>query len=158
MVLLYAQFLGIGIDMPQISRSALVPFSAEHMYKLVNDVISYPSFLPGCVGSRIISHSSDEMTASVEVSKAGISKTFITKNALEDNKRIQMQLVEGPFRTLSGGWQFIPLSADACKIEFHLDFEFTNKLIELAFGKIFKELANNMVQAFTSRAKVVYRV
>ncbi|ATG16784.1 Persistence and stress-resistance toxin PasT [Providencia alcalifaciens] len=158
MVLLYAQFLGIGIDMPQISRSALVPFSAEQMYKLVNDVISYPSFLPGCVGSRIISHSSDEMTASVEVSKAGISKTFITKNALEDNKRIQMQLVEGPFRTLSGGWQFIPLSADACKIEFHLDFEFTNKLIELAFGKIFKELANNMVQAFTSRAKVVYRV
>ncbi|MTC70036.1 type II toxin-antitoxin system RatA family toxin [Providencia sp. wls1919] len=158
MVLLYAQFLGIGIDMPQISRSALVPFSAEQMYKLVNDVISYPSFLPGCVGSRIISQNSDEMTASVEVSKAGISKTFITKNALEDNKRIQMQLVEGPFRTLSGGWQFIPLSADACKIEFHLDFEFTNKLIELAFGKIFKELANNMVQAFTSRAKVVYRV
>ncbi|HHR6131872.1 type II toxin-antitoxin system RatA family toxin [Providencia rettgeri] len=144
--------------MPQISRSALVPFSAEQMYKLVNDVISYPSFLPGCVGSRIISQNSDEMTASVEVSKAGISKTFITKNALEDNKRIQMQLVEGPFRTLSGGWQFIPLSADACKIEFHLDFEFTNKLIELAFGKIFKELANNMVQAFTSRAKVVYRV
>lgn len=158
MVLLYAQFLGIGIDMPQISRSALVPFSAEQMYKLVNDVISYPSFLPGCVGSRIISQNSNEMTASVEVSKAGISKTFITKNALEDNKRIQMQLVEGPFRTLSGGWQFIPLSADACKIEFHLDFEFTNKLIELAFGKIFKELANNMVQAFTSRAKVVYRV
>ncbi|EUD00935.1 ribosome-associated toxin RatA of RatAB toxin-antitoxin module [Providencia alcalifaciens] len=158
MVLLYAQFLGIGIDMPQISRSALVPFSAEQMYKLVNDVISYPSFLPGCVGSRIISQNSEEMTASVEVSKAGISKTFITKNALEDNKRIQMQLVEGPFRTLSGGWQFIPLSADACKIEFHLDFEFTNKLIELAFGKIFKELANNMVQAFTSRAKVVYRV
>ncbi|HEQ1857587.1 type II toxin-antitoxin system RatA family toxin [Providencia alcalifaciens] len=144
--------------MPQISRSALVPFSAEQMYKLVNDVVSYPSFLPGCVGSRIISQNSDEMTASVEVSKAGISKTFITKNALEDNKRIQMQLVEGPFKTLSGGWQFIPLSADACKIEFHLDFEFTNKLIELAFGKIFKELANNMVQAFTSRAKVVYRV
>ncbi|EFB72044.1 type II toxin-antitoxin system RatA family toxin [Providencia rustigianii] len=158
MVLLYAQFLGIGIDMPQISRSALVPFSAEQMYKLVNDVISYPSFLPGCVGSRIISHSPDEMTASVEVSKAGISKTFITKNALEDNKRIHMQLVEGPFSKLTGGWQFIPLSDDACKIEFHLDFEFSNKLIELAFGKIFKDLANNMVQAFTSRAKVVYRV
>ncbi|MFB9996943.1 Ribosome association toxin RatA [Providencia rustigianii] len=144
--------------MPQISRSALVPFSAEQMYKLVNDVISYPSFLPGCVGSRIISHSPDEMTASVEVSKAGISKTFITKNALEDNKRIHMQLVEGPFSKLTGGWQFIPLSDDACKIEFHLDFEFSNKLIELAFGKIFKDLANNMVQAFTSRAKVVYRV
>ncbi len=79
-MVLYAQFLGIGIDMPQISRSALVP-SAEQMYKLVNDVISYPSFLPGCVGSRIISHSSEEMTASVEVSKAGISKTLSQKCA-----------------------------------------------------------------------------
>ena len=157
-MVLYAQFLGIGIDMPQISRSALVPFSAEQMYKLVNDVISYPSFLPGCVGSRIISHHDDEMTAAVEVSKAGISKTFVTKNILEDNKCIHMQLVEGPFSKLSGGWRFIPLSADACKIEFHLDFEFTNKLIELAFGKVFKELANNMVQAFTLRAKVVYSV
>ena len=157
-MVLYAQFLGIGIDMPQISRSALVPFSAEQMYKLVNDVISYPSFLPGCVGSRIISHHDDEMTAAVEVSKAGISKTFVTKNILENNQCIHMQLVEGPFSKLSGGWRFIPLSADACKIEFHLDLEFTNKLIELAFGKVFKELANNMVQAFTLRAKDVYSV
>ncbi|EKT55801.1 type II toxin-antitoxin system RatA family toxin [Providencia sneebia] len=144
--------------MPQISRSALVPFSAEQMYNLVNDVVAYPSFLPGCVGSRIISHQDDEMTAAVEVSKAGISKTFVTKNTLENNKCIHMQLVEGPFRKLAGGWHFIPLSPDACKIEFQLDFEFSNKLIELAFGKIFKELANNMVQAFTVRAKDVYRV
>lgn len=50
------------------------------------------------------------------------------------------------------------MSADACRIEFHLDFEFTNKLIELAFGRIFKELASNMVQAFTTRAKEVYSV
>jgi hypothetical protein len=57
-----------------------------------------------------------------------------------------------------GGWKFTPLSADACRIEFHLDFEFTNKLIELAFGRIFKELASNMVQAFTTRAKEVYSV
>ena len=99
--------------MPQISRSALVPFSATQMYQLVNDVSAYPAFLPGCVGSR-------------------------------------------PFRKLLGGWHFIPLSDDACKVELHLDFEFTNKLVELAFGKVFKELAGNMVQAFTSRAKEVY--
>ena len=69
-----------------------------------------------------------------------------------------MHLVDGPFKKLMGGWTFTPLSADACRIEFHLDFEFTNKLIELAFGRIFKELASNMVQAFTTRAKEVYSV
>ena len=135
--------------MPQISRTALVPFSAEQMYQLVNDVKSYPDFLPGCTGSRVLELGPTQMTAAVDVSKAGISKTFTTRNTLTSNQSILMSLVDG-------GWKFIPLSPEACKIEFHLDFEFTNKLIEMAFGRIFKELAANMVQAFTSRAKEVY--
>ncbi|MGM3191088.1 type II toxin-antitoxin system RatA family toxin [Dickeya dadantii subsp. dieffenbachiae] len=142
--------------MPKISRSALVPFSAEQMYKLVNDVSSYPAFLPGCTGSRVLSSSRSEMTAAVDVSKAGISKTFTTRNTLIDNQCILMQLVDGPFRQLTGDWRFTPLSDEACKVELNLDFEFKNVLIEMAFGKIFKELANNMVQAFTLRAKEVY--
>lgn len=144
--------------MPQIHRSALVPFSAEQMYQLVNDVHSYPEFLPGCTGSRVLTATPNEMTAAVEVAKAGISKTFTTRNTLLDNQSINMQLVDGPFRTLMGGWKFTALSPEACKVELHLDFEFTNKLIELAFGKIFKELAGSMVQAFTQRAKEVYSV
>ncbi len=144
--------------MPQISRTALVPYSAEQMYRLVNDVKSYPEFLPGCTGSRILESSAQQMTAAVDVAKAGISKTFTTRNTLTRNQSILMNLVDGPFKKLIGGWKFTPLSADACRIEFQLDFEFTNKLIELAFGRIFKELASNMVQAFTARAKEVYRV
>ncbi|EHC53809.1 YfjF protein [Salmonella enterica subsp. enterica serovar Inverness str. R8-3668] len=113
------------------------------------------------------------MTAAVDVSKAGISKTFTTRNQLTRNQSILMHLVDGPFKKLIGGWKFTPLSPEACRIEFQLDFEFTNKeftnklielafeftnkLIELAFGRIFKELASNMVQAFTVRAKEVYR-
>ncbi|POU03808.1 ubiquinone-binding protein [Escherichia sp. ESNIH1] len=142
--------------MPQISRTALVPYSAEQMYQLVNDVKSYPEFLPGCTGSRVLESSPTQMTAAVDVSKAGISKTFTTRNTLTNNQSILMQLVDGPFKQLMGGWRFTPLSPDACRIEFNLDFEFTNKLIELAFGHVFKELASNMVQAFTHRAKEVY--
>ncbi len=97
-----------------------------------------------------------QMTAAVDVSKAGISKTFTTRNQLTSNQSILMNLVDGPFKKLIGGWKFTPLSQEACRIEFHLDFEFTNKLIELAFGRVFKELASNMVQAFTVRAKEVY--
>lgn len=144
--------------MPQISRTALVPYSAEQMYQLVNDVKSYPQFLPGCSGSRILDESASQMMAAVDVSKAGISKTFTTRNILVSNQSIIMQLVDGPFRKLMGGWKFTPIDDDACRIEFQLDFEFTNKLIELAFGRVFKELAGNMVQAFTVRAKEVYRV
>ncbi|ALB63769.1 type II toxin-antitoxin system RatA family toxin [Cronobacter muytjensii] len=142
--------------MPQISRTALVPYSAEQMYQLVNDVKSYPEFLPGCVGSRVLESSPGQMTAAVEVSKAGISKTFTTRNTLISNQSILMHLVDGPFKSLMGGWKFTPLTEDACQIEFNLDFEFTNKLIELAFGRVFKELASSMVQAFSQRAKEVY--
>jgi len=142
--------------MPQISRTALVPYSSEQMYQLVNDVKSYPEFLPGCVGSRVLESSPGQMTAAVEVSKAGISKTFTTRNTLISNQSILMHLVDGPFKSLMGGWKFTPLTEDACQIEFNLDFEFTNKLIELAFGRVFKELASSMVQAFSQRAKEVY--
>lgn len=142
--------------MPQISRSALVPFSAKKMFELVNDVESYPAFLPGCSGTKILESSEQHMMAAVDVSKAGIRKTFVTRNALTHGCKIDMQLVDGPFRTLAGGWHFIELDADACKVELKLDFEFTNGLVEAAFGKVFKELTGNMVSAFTQRAREVY--
>ena len=79
--------------MPQISRTALVPYSAEQMYQLVNDVKSYPQFLPGCTGSRVLESTPGQMTAAVDVSKAGISKTFTTRNQLTSNQSILMHLV-----------------------------------------------------------------
>ncbi|WP_338327706.1 SRPBCC family protein, partial [Rosenbergiella nectarea] len=91
-----------------MTRSALVPFSADNMYRLVNDVDSYPQFLPGCTGSKILEQSEQQMTASMDVSKAGISKTFVTRNTLTQSHHIAMQLVDGPFRKLSGGWTFTP--------------------------------------------------
>lgn len=145
-----------GSVMPQVNRSALVMFSARQMYDLVNDVESYPEFLPGCIGSRVVSIDGNVMVASVDVSKAGISKTFTTRNTLIENERVDMKLVDGPFKLLEGGWTFISLDDNACKVSLDLSFEFDNKLAEFAFGKIFKELAGNMVSAFSERAKVVY--
>ena len=142
--------------MAQVNRSALVMFSAAQMYDLVNDVAAYPEFLPGCVGSSVIDFKDNVMTASVDVAKAGVKKTFTTTNTLIENQRIDMMLLNGPFKKLQGGWQFVALDEQACKIVLALDFEFSSKLVELAFGKVFKELINNMVKAFTERAKVVY--
>ncbi len=142
--------------MPQVSRSALVPFSAKQMYDLVNDVASYSLFLPGCSGAKIIEQSENMMIASVDVAKAGIRKTFTTKNTLLDSELIGMSLVDGPFKSLMGGWHFTELDETACKVELKLDFEFSNAVVAMAFGKIFQELTNNMVSSFTQRAKQVY--
>ncbi|MEZ9155664.1 ubiquinone-binding protein [Vibrio sp. F13] len=142
--------------MPKVTRSALVSFSADQMFNLVNDVARYHEFLPGCSGSRVIESSDSAMVASVDVSKAGISKTFTTSNRMADGAEILMELVDGPFKKLEGGWYFTPLDDQACKVELKLEFEFSSRMIEMAFGKIFNELTSNMVSAFTQRAKQVY--
>jgi len=144
--------------MAQVSRSALLMYSAEEMYKLVNDVNSYPEFLPGCVDANILTTDENAMRASVKVSKAGISQTFTTENILINGKSILMDLVDGPFKHLRGGWTFTKLDEQACKVNFDLEFEFKSSLVELAFGRIFHELVGSMVISFSSRAKVVYGI
>ena len=142
--------------MPSISRSALVMFSVEEMYQLINDIVAYPQFIPDCGDSKIISQDQHEMIAGLLVSIGGLKKWFTTKNTLLSNSEIKMTLVDGPFKNLTGSWELTPLSEEACKISLHLDYEFSSKVFDLAFGRVFNSLANNMVQAFTQRAKDVY--
>jgi len=142
--------------MPSISRSALVMYSVEQMYSLINDVDAYSTFLPDCIDSKVISQNDESMTASLLVSKGGMKKWFTTENTLVTNSQVVMNLVDGPFKKLTGGWQLTVLSDEACKIELALNYEFSSKLFDVAFGRVFNQLANNMVQAFTSRAKEVY--
>lgn len=142
--------------MPQIERSALVFYSAQQMYDLVNAVPDYPQFLPGCTSAQILNRNDQEMVASLRVSKAGISQVFTTRNILYPYSRIAMELVDGPFKHLRGGWEFQALNEHSCKVILKLEFEFSNKLVQFAFGKIFNELTASMVNAFTLRAKQVY--
>jgi ribosome-associated toxin RatA of RatAB toxin-antitoxin module len=144
--------------MTEVSRSALLMYSADEMYRLVNDVHAYPEFLPGCVDAKIVTHVGDTMNASVTVSKAGIKQVFTTENSLSDGREINMNLVDGPFKHLSGGWHFLPLDDQACKVNLDLKFEFSSKLVEIAFGRIFNELVGSMVKSFSERAKIVYGV
>lgn len=142
--------------MASISRNALVMFSVEQMYQLINDIAAYPQFIPDCGDSKIISEDQHEMVAGLLVAKGGLKKWFTTKNTLISNSEVKMTLVDGPFKTLTGSWQLTALSEEACKISLHLDYEFSSKVFDLAFGRVFNSLANNMVQAFTQRAKEVY--
>ncbi len=142
--------------MATVYRSALVAFSAQQMFDLVNQVNCYPEFLPDCGDAKIIEQTDSGMTASVKIAKAGMSHWFTTKNNFEQPHTIELSLVDGPFKQLTGAWQFTELSEQACKVELKLNFEFSNRLVALAFGPVFNRIANNLVQAFCQRAKVVY--
>ncbi|GAB6070592.1 SRPBCC family protein [Thiomicrorhabdus hydrogeniphila] len=142
--------------MKKIARTALLPYSAQQVYALVNDVKSYPEFLPWCGGADVLNCTDYEMQASVTIAKAGIKQTFKTQNHLVPGERIEMHLLDGPFKSLRGEWEFKALDEDACKIIFEVEFEVSNGLLNMAIGPIFEHIASTMVDSFCERAKQIY--
>lgn len=143
--------------MSHIQRNALVHYSPAEMYQLVNDVAGYASFLPWCRSSEVKSETETDMVASVEIAKGVLNKSFTTHNKLQKDKRIEMQLVDGPFKNLSGFWQFDALKTEnACKVSLDLQFEFDNAMMSIAAKPIFTQIASSLVDAFCKRAVEVY--
>lgn len=143
--------------MAVVEKSALVPFSTVQMYDLVNDLESYPQFLPWCESTELLSQTEKRLCGRISVARAGIRQTFATCNLLHPYERIELHLEEGPFNHLHGEWRFLALRDDASKVSLMLDFEFSGRLITAAFGTVFSHIANNMVDAFCKRAREVYR-
>lgn len=142
--------------MNTINRSALVPYSAEQMFMLVNDIRSYPEFLPWCSASEVLSESPDEVRASLTLSWSGMEKSFTTHNLLQTNKMIEVRLVEGPLKHLEGFWRFEHLDNQVCKVLLDLEFAVGGGIMNFALGAVFHQIANTLVDAFCERAKVIY--
>ncbi|MFC6632945.1 type II toxin-antitoxin system RatA family toxin [Microbulbifer taiwanensis] len=142
--------------MTEIERSALVMHSAEQMFDLVNDVASYPQFLPGCRGAEVLYSDEHTLEARLDLARAGIRQSFVTRNQLVRPQSMTLTLVDGPFESFSGHWQFVPLAEDACKVTFSLSFSLKSRLIAAAVGKLFSDLASQMVGAMCERAEQVY--
>ena len=143
--------------MPVIRKSALVTFSADQMFDLVADMEAYPRFLPWCASAQILSREENRICGRMEVARLGIRQSFTTCNRFVTGEHMELELVDGPFRKLHGAWTFSPLREDACKVELELDFELSGKLIDKAFGAVFSQVANTLVDAFCKRAEEVYR-
>ena len=142
--------------MTSISKTALIPFSVDKMYDLVADVDNYQHFLPWCNGSRVLEKTEGEVKGQVDIHHLGMHKSFTTLNKMHKNELIEMCLVDGPFKKLNGFWRFKALDENGCKISLDLQFEFSNKVMSMAFGPIFSQIANSMVDAFCQRALEVY--
>lgn len=142
--------------MTTINKSALVPYSAVQMYDLVNDIPAYSQFLPWCRSAAILSQGVDEIRATIEIAHGSLNKAFTTRNRLQPGKMIEMRLEQGPFKHLQGFWRFDTLGEQACKVSLDLEFEFSNRLIGMALGPIFSQIANTLVDSFSKRAVDVY--
>jgi ribosome-associated toxin RatA of RatAB toxin-antitoxin module len=134
--------------MIRIRRSAVVRHTPRQMFDLVNDVEAYPSHFPWCSAARVLARADDHLTARLELRLAGLSHAFTTRNTMQPPERLQLDLVEGPFRSLHGDWTFTALGGDGCKVNLELDFEYAGRLAGPFLRLGFQNLAGRMVGDF----------
>lgn len=141
--------------MPNINRSAIVPYTASQMYSLVNDVSEYPHFLPGCVEAKVLDETPERMRASLKFGRGGVHAKFTTDNALQPGASIDLSLVEGPFAKLEGRWEFNDVEG-GCEVALKLLFAIEAQWLASVFSSMFVALSNDMVDLFCARAKQIY--
>lgn len=142
--------------MIEIRRSAMVKYSPAQMFDLVNEVEAYPKRFPWCVGAEILERRDDALVARLDLKFAGFRQSFTTRNTVDRPRQLHMSLVDGPFRSLDGVWDFTALGDVGCKIEFALDFDYAGKLGGSALKLGFQGLAGRMVDDFCREAGRVY--
>src|SRR5690606_21416313 len=128
--------------MHKVQRSVLVPHSNAQMFDLVSDVARYPEFMPWCGGTHVKRHDEQGMEASITINIAGIKQTVTTRNEHHSPAVITFHLLGGPFSALTGNWEFIALSEDACKVVYTMEYACCSRTLETVVGPIFNRIAS----------------
>lgn len=142
--------------MTVINRSALLPYSAQQLFELVNDVESYPGYMDGCVAATVLSHGEGVMEARLVLARGGIRQSFATRNVLDPPREIVLELIDGPFERFAGRWDFLALDETACKMSLNLEFTVNSRVLGAAAARLFDRVTNNLVDAVCRRAGQLY--
>ena len=145
--------------MKHVRKSVLLSYSAREMYELVTAVEAYPAFLPWCESAELVERHDDGVTARLGLAYLGVRHAFTTRNRQKPDQSVTMQLVDGPFSRLDGGWLFKHLGGkqqQACKVEFKLHYAFASPALEAVVSPVFDKVADTFVDSFVRRAGQVY--
>ena len=137
--------------MKRISRSAIVECGAMDFYALVEAIECYPDFLPWCAASEVRERTPGRTVAMLTLAVKGVRQSFTTENTNLPGQSIDMRLIEGPFKRFAATWRFTPLGAGACKAEYSMEYEFSNRLVAAVLEPVFRRIADGTVDAFTKR-------
>ena len=143
----------------------VLTYSPDQLYTLVGDIERYPEFLPWCLAARnrkredAVDHSiiwSDLVVGFKLVRERFTSKVTLTPGDAAHDARIDVEYVDGPLKFLRNHWVFLPGKDGSCEIDFFVEFEFRNKLLQKLIGTLFHEAVTRMVGAFEKRADALY--
>ena len=146
--------------MTTYTERKLVPYAPAQLFDLVADVAKYPQFLPWCVAARIRSQQDNELIADLTIGFGPFRESFTSRVSLTPCDAagfcaIKSEYENGPFKYLHNRWKFTP-DGQNCVVDFYVDFEFRNFILQKAIGAVFTEAVRVMVNAFLKRARTVY--
>jgi ribosome-associated toxin RatA of RatAB toxin-antitoxin module len=149
--------------MREVKRSALIAASPARLFALINDVERYPEFLPWCNSAEVKQRDATQIVATLGIRKGLLRTHFTTRNVLDTDRSIRMELVDGPFRALQGLWTLTPILAPAqetnqpqvagCRVELDLRFEIAGSLASAMLEPAFEAMATSLFDAFVTRAR-----
>lgn len=146
--------------MHSYSETQLLPYTPQQLFALVVDIEKYPEFLPWCRAARIVSREADSFLGELIISFSHLTERYTSRVTPvppqgNDEGRIEVALVNGPFTHLTNHWRFVP-HAQGCEIHLALEFQFKSKWLDKLIGGLFERATAKMVGAFTARAEALY--
>jgi coenzyme Q-binding protein COQ10 len=142
--------------MPTHAEKRILPYTPEQLYALVADVERYSEFLPWCLSCRITHREDKIIYADLIIGYKMIREKFGSKVSFDTPHTIRVEYLHGPMKYLSNKWEFLPHKSGGCLLDFYVDFEFRNPLLQKMMGAFFNEIVRRMVSAFESRAQALY--
>ena len=147
--------------MPTHHETRKLPYTAEQMYALVADVPSYPEFLPWLAAARVRSRrpegEKEIMEADLVISFRVFRERFGSRVTLwPEQKKIDTEYIDGPFRYMESTWRFRDIPEGGCEVDFYVDFEFRNRVLQGVIGVVFNDAMQRIVRAFERRAAALY--
>lgn len=144
--------------MAYLTEQKILPYSKQQMFDLVSDVGRYPEFLPWCVGARIYNRKPEQFDADVIIGFKMFREKFTSRVVLQEPHLVEVDYITGPMKRLYNHWRFTELEQGDCLINFEVDFEFQNRILEQMIGKMLVEASERMIDAFEARAHELYGI
>jgi len=142
------------------SETRILPYTADQMYALIADIESYPQFLPWCSACRVRARRQEAAQEVVDADMIISFKVFREKfgsrvTLKPDQRMIDVEYLDGPFKYLINNWKFTP-HGEGCEVSFFVDFEFRSFVLQKLIGLVFNEAMQRVVRAFEERAETLY--
>lgn len=142
--------------MPTHAERRAMPYTPEQLFDLVAGVDKYPEFLPWCLASRITKREGNVFYADLIIGYKMVREKFGSRVTALRPDHIHVEYLSGPMKHLSNHWRFLRQEDGSCIIDFYVDFEFKNPVLQRLIAMFFEEAVKRMVGAFEARAKALY--